>query len=110
MFACHDFGTSHENTVHLFYYVAVPLADDVIEEDPNLYKGFKRNSFSKWYLFLNWSPQLLDHKDKNIDMSVTFSFTFVVLDVENSLIKLHDLLTLLPHISGVTQVCETQET
>ena len=32
--------------LRLFYYVAVPLADDALEEDPNLYKGLILNSFS----------------------------------------------------------------
>ena len=40
---------------HLFYYayVAVPLADDALEEDPNLYKGLILNSFSNGFEFVD---------------------------------------------------------
>jgi len=37
----------------LFYYVAVPLADDALEEDPNLYKGLILNSFSNGFEFVD---------------------------------------------------------
>ena len=37
----------------LFYYVAVPLADDALEEDPNLYKGLILNSFSNDFEFVD---------------------------------------------------------
>ena len=37
----------------LFYYVAVPLADDALEEDPNLYKGPILNSFSNGFEFVD---------------------------------------------------------
>ena len=37
----------------LFYYVAVPLADDALEEDPNLYKGLNLNSFSNGFEFVD---------------------------------------------------------
>ena len=36
-----------EDSVHLFYYVAVPSSNDAVEEDPNLYKGLIYYSFSK---------------------------------------------------------------
>ena len=36
-----------------FYYVAVPLADDALEEDPNLYKGLILNSFSNGFEFVD---------------------------------------------------------
>ena len=45
MCTCHSIDISDEKTVCLFYYVAVPLADDALEEDPNLYKGLILNSF-----------------------------------------------------------------
>ena len=39
----------------LFYYVAVPLADDALEEGPNLYKlkGLILNSFSNGFKFVD---------------------------------------------------------
>ena len=37
----------------LFYHVAVPLTNDAVEEDPNLYKGLIYNSFSKGVKFVD---------------------------------------------------------
>ena len=39
MCTCRGIDISDKTTVRLFYYVVVPLADDALEEDPNLYKG-----------------------------------------------------------------------
>ena len=53
MCTCRSINISDEKTVHLFYYVAVPLADDALEEDPNLYKGLILNSFSNGFEFVD---------------------------------------------------------
>ena len=55
MCTCHGIDISNEKTVCLFYYVAVPLADDALEdlEDPNLYKGLILNSFSNGFEFVD---------------------------------------------------------
>ena len=53
MCTCHGIDISDEKTVRLFYYVAVPLADDALEEDPNLYKGLILNSFSNGFEFVD---------------------------------------------------------
>ena len=53
MCTCHSINISDEKTVCLFYYVAVLLADDALEEDPNLYKGLILNSFSNGFEFVD---------------------------------------------------------
>ena len=53
MCTCHGIDISGVKTVRLFYYVAVPLADDALEEDPNLYKGLILNSFSNGFEFVD---------------------------------------------------------
>ena len=49
MCTCHGIDISDEKTVRLFYNVAVPLADDALEEDPNLYKDLIFKQFLKWF-------------------------------------------------------------
>ena len=53
MCTCHGIDISNKKTVRLFYSVAVPLADDALEEDPNLYKGLILNSFSNGFEFVD---------------------------------------------------------
>ena len=58
MCTCHGIDISDENTAHLFYYVAVPLA---VEEDPIFTRAFILNSFSNGFnlLILGISSQLM---------------------------------------------------
>ena len=55
MCTCHGIDISDKKTVclYMFYYVAVPLADDVLEENPNNYRGLILKSFSSGFKFVD---------------------------------------------------------